>query len=144
MLIGQTHDSSNRIRPLARSNSRRLLKESGGWSDGRLARLAECFASIRHRQQIRIRFLHPRQILRSLNRPLQTRIVKLIGRSPRRPPAKIRADGRNAILILNVLMNRVVGKASQCKARPGEEHLDLVRGREPANAVKYLRCPFPA
>src|ERR1019366_4500355 len=106
--ISYGNDSPNRFRTLTRTNSRRFLKESCsadtgvpstpgvgvmGWHT--LVRAAR-FASIGHWQQIWIRFPHPRQALRSIDRSLQALIVKLIGRGPRRPPAEIRADRSNA------------------------------------------------
>ena len=70
------------------------------------------------------------------NRPPQTLVVKLIGGSARRPAGKIRADRNDGVLFLHILMDGVVGKASQSKARAGENRFDLVGGREAANPVE--------
>src|SRR5215475_1090164 len=83
-----------------------------------------------YRQQIRIRLLHFGQILRRLHYISQALVVKLVGRGSRRAPSENRAQRDSIVLLGHVLMNGVIGKASQCGAAAVEKTLKLVGCRE--------------
>ena len=104
------------------------------------ARSPAAFASSRREASAASRDRAPAlgQILRSSYRPPQTLVVELIGGGARRPSGKIRADRNDGVLFLHILMNGVVGKASQGKAGAGKDGFDLVGGREAANAVEDI------
>jgi hypothetical protein len=71
-----------------------------------------------------------------LHNAAQTLVVKFIGRGASRASAEHRADGDGMIFFLYVLMDGVVGEAREGKASAGDENLNLIRGRQPLDAVK--------
>jgi len=142
VFAGYGNNALDDLGTIGGSNRGRLLEEPGWWSDGRFARLAEGFLRIGHRQQVRVRVLHAREILRSGNCPPQTPVVKLIGGGARRAPGKIRANRNNGVLFLHILMDDVVSEASEGEAGPGKDGFDLVGGRVAANAVEEVSGLF--
>jgi len=139
VFAGNGHNALDYLRAIGRSNRDGLAKKTCG--AGALAR-GICFFRRWHRQQIGVGGLHSRKILRSRDCPLQTLAVKLIGGGARRPAGEIRANRNDGVLFLNVLMNGVVGEASQGKTGAGEDGFDLVGRREATNSVEDVRGFF--
>ena len=82
--------------------------------------------------------LHFRQSFRRPHHLPQTLVVKLIGESARRFSAKHGAHRNYVIFFRHVLMNNVVGETSERKVSAGEEHFDLIPGRELLDAGEYI------
>ena len=70
--------------------------------------------------------LYPRQALRRFNNPPQAIIVKLVGGCASRAPAKSRTHRDDMVFVLDVLMDDVVGKASQREPGAGEKDFNFV------------------
>src|SRR5579863_5212923 len=69
------------------------------------------------------------QVLGRLNHPLQTVIVQFIGGGARGAAAKNRANGGYDVLLRDILMNGVIGKAGESALPAVEEHLNLIGSR---------------
>ncbi len=95
----------------------------------RKVRAAGSFATVGHRQQIRIRMLHPGQCFRGFHHAPQALVVKLISRGAGRASAESGAHRDDMIFFLDVLMDDVVGKTSKRKPSAGKENLDFVSTR---------------
>src|SRR5260370_40401075 len=98
------------------------------------SRAAGSLSRIRHRQKIGIGMLYSGQLLRSLDYPPQTLVVKLVGGGPRRAPAKHRTYRNSVIFLRNVLVDCVIGEAGQCKTAAREKNFDLIGTRELGDA----------
>ena len=80
--------------------------------------------------------LHLRQSFRRFNHPPQAVVVKLVGGGASRASAKHCAHGDNMVFVLDILMNRVVGKAREGKSAAGEQHFNFVGRREFLDAIE--------
>ena len=80
--------------------------------------------------------LHFRQALRRCNDTLQVILIELVCGGASRSSTENGAHGNNVIFFLHILMNRIVGKASQRKSAAGEVNLDLIGGGQLPNAVE--------
>ena len=113
----------------ARSDGSSLLKvpRRSLYSADALPGRARQLPSIRHRQHIRIRMLHPRQALRRLHHLPQTLIIKLVGVGSRRLSTECSAHRDHMIFLGHILVNGVIGKTSQRKTPAGEKDFHFIR-----------------
>ena len=80
--------------------------------------------------------LHPGQGFRRCDYSPQTIVVKFVRGGASRASAENCAHGDNVVLFLDVLVDGVVGKASEGKTSAGKKNFDLVSGREPSDSIK--------
>ena len=78
--------------------------------------------------KIGIRMLHSCQTLGRPHHLPQTLIIELVGKRPRRAPAKNGPHRNDMILLGHVLVDHVVRKASQRKPPARKRHFDLIGG----------------
>ena len=86
--------------------------------------------------------LYSRQTLRREHHLPQTFLVKFVGESSRRFSPKYSAHRDHVILLGHVLVNSVVGEASQRKMSSREEDLDYIPSREFLNALEDVAGLF--
>jgi hypothetical protein len=80
--------------------------------------------------------LHLCQTLRTLYDLPQALIVELVGGSSRCSPTKSGPYRHDVVLFRDILMNDVIGKASQRELSAREEDLNLIRIRKFADAIE--------
>ena len=80
--------------------------------------------------------LHLSERFRGFDYTAQTLVVELVCGGPSRASTEDRTNGDYMVFVLNILMDDVVGEAGQGKSAAGDEHLDLIRGRESADAIE--------
>src|ERR1700733_2602593 len=86
--------------------------------------------------------LHPGQTLRRAHDLPQTFFIKFVGKSSRGFSTKRGPHRDHVILLGDVLMNGVVGEASQRKPSTGEKNFDLTCGRKFPNTAEELARLF--
>ena len=82
--------------------------------------------------------LHARQIFSRPHNLPQTFFVKSVGRSPRRFRAKRCSNRDDVIFFGDILVNCIVGEASERGSLAGEKNFDLVRGGKLLDAVENI------
>src|ERR1035438_2309093 len=82
--------------------------------------------------------LHLRQTLRRAHDLPQTLLIKLVGKGSRRSAPEDATHRYHMILFRHILVNRIVGEASQRKPSAREKHFDFVRGRELPDAIENV------
>ena len=86
--------------------------------------------------------LHLRQTLRRAHDLPQTLLIKFVGKGSRCFAPEDATHRYHMILFRHILVNRIVGEASQRKPSAREKHFDFVRGREATNAVEDISGLF--